>query len=133
MKERSPLCASGPALRCNKCHKLGHNSARCLSSNRFPRANELEVLSCTHEERDVRAVGRDRPTSCFNCGREGQVARFFVDKGRHVRNVVRKDTLWMLVEPRVRNASSRETKEWESRATRRLLTLRSKGLCAIRR
>jgi hypothetical protein len=47
MKERSPFSASGPTLRCNKCLKLGHTSARCLSSNKVPSANVWEVLSCT--------------------------------------------------------------------------------------
>jgi hypothetical protein len=77
MKERSPFSVSGPTLRCNKCHKLGNTNARCLSSNKVPSANVREGLNFTREEREVRNVGRDRPTNCFNCGRGAHVARIF--------------------------------------------------------
>jgi hypothetical protein len=59
MMERSSFSDSGPILRCNKCHKLGHINARYLSSNKIPSASVREVLSCTREERNARTVGRD--------------------------------------------------------------------------
>ena len=57
MKERSPSAANGPPLRCNKCNKLGHTANRCTIPDRFPVSN-------------VKAVN-----SCFNCGREGHIAK----------------------------------------------------------
>lgn len=57
VKERSPATANGPPFRCNKCNKLGHTANRCSSSDRFPIANVKAVLSC------------------FNCGREGHIAK----------------------------------------------------------
>ncbi|PNF14203.1 hypothetical protein B7P43_G12941 [Cryptotermes secundus] len=66
MRERSPFSASGPTLKCNKCHKLGHTSARCLSSNRNPSASVREFLRCMREESGARAVGRDRPADYFD-------------------------------------------------------------------
>jgi len=57
VKERSPSGATGPPLRCNKCNKLGHTANRRSIPERFPAPN-------------VRAV-----MSCFNCGREGHIAK----------------------------------------------------------
>jgi len=57
VKERSPSAANGPPLRCNRCNKLGHTANRCLTLDKFPVANIKAVLSC------------------FNCGREGHVAK----------------------------------------------------------
>ena len=57
VKERSPSAANGPPLRCNKCNKLGHTANRCTIPDRFPVSN-------------VKAVN-----SCFNCGREGHIAK----------------------------------------------------------
>jgi hypothetical protein len=56
VKEKSPSAANGPPLRCNKCNKLGHTANRCLSTG-VPTSN-------------VRLVA-----SCFNCGRDGHIAR----------------------------------------------------------
>jgi hypothetical protein len=57
VKERSPSAANGPPLSGNKCNRLGHTANRCLSLDKFPIASIKAVLSC------------------FNCGREGHVAK----------------------------------------------------------
>ena len=57
VKERSASAANEPPLRCNKCNKLGHTAGRCLNPDKFPIPN-------------VKAVN-----NCFNCGREGHIAK----------------------------------------------------------
>jgi len=57
VKEKSPTAANGPPLRCNRCNKLGHTANRCSIQDRFPISNAKAI------------------NSCFNCGREGHVAK----------------------------------------------------------
>jgi len=57
VKERSSSGANGPPLRCNKCNKFGHTAIRCTNPDRFPVPNARTIMSC------------------FNCGREGHVAK----------------------------------------------------------
>ena len=57
VKEKSPTAANGPPLRYNKCNKLGHTAYRCLISDRSPLPSAKAI------------------NSCFNCGREGHVAK----------------------------------------------------------
>jgi len=61
-KERSPAAANGPPLRCSRCNKLGHTAGRCMSTDKIPLASVKAVLSFT-------------VLSCFNCVREGHVAK----------------------------------------------------------
>jgi hypothetical protein len=56
-KERSPSGASGPPLRCIKCNKLGHTPSRFSNQGRFPAPHAKAIMSC------------------FNCGREGHIAK----------------------------------------------------------
>jgi hypothetical protein len=57
VKERPSSGANGPPLRCNKCNKLGHTAIRCTNQDRFPVPNARTIMSC------------------FNCGREGHIAK----------------------------------------------------------
>jgi len=56
-KERSPSTANGPPLRCSRCNRLEHAANKCTDFSLYPLASVKAVLSC------------------FNCGREGHVAR----------------------------------------------------------
>jgi hypothetical protein len=56
-KEKSPSTANGPPLRCGRCNQLGHVASRYTDFNKFSPSSVKTVLSC------------------FNCGREGHLAR----------------------------------------------------------
>ena len=64
--------AAGPLLRCHSCGKLGHTDNKFRNSEKFPhtRAREVneftEVIEFTHVTEVM---------SCFNCGRDGHVAK----------------------------------------------------------
>jgi hypothetical protein len=133
MKERSSYSANGPTLRCGKCHKIGHTSGRCLNSNKTPNDDVRKVLCSTHKEHYARAAVRGRPTSCSNCGREGRVARFCWQRPACRKCGLEGHTVDELKESLVRNASGQETKERETRATRKFPSLEGKGLPRIRK
>jgi hypothetical protein len=57
VKERSPSAANGPPLRCNRCNQPGHVASKYNELNKFSPGSVKTVLSC------------------FNCGREGHIAR----------------------------------------------------------
>ena len=67
MREKSG--AGGPLLRCHRCKKLGHTADKCRSNEKFPHtgAREVNEFTAVNEVTEI--------MSCFNCGRNGHVAK----------------------------------------------------------